>query len=228
MDSQSITERPQSLSVTARLLNSVLRIAVLVALRATFVNFKVGNRKIIPRHKPIIIVGADHTSLADAVFMIASIRCTYAGIGMAELKNSSEWPWVIGKLFDLLGHIPIERGNRESGDSVFAAGLKVLSHNQALVLWPQGRQVVRGSNQPWFPGFAKFAKETGANIYIFKIEGADEFWPTNPNDGGPQMIKWRARVRANFSESINPNDYQTIEELIEAARRIHAELPLPS
>jgi len=228
VDSQSITERPQSLSVTARLLNIVLRISVQIALKVTFVNFKVGNRKIIPRHKPIIIVGADHTSLADAAFMIASIRCTYAGIGMAELKNSSEWPWVIGKLFDLLGHIPIDRGNSESGDIVSAAGLNVLSHNQALVLWPQGRQVSRGSNQPWYPGFAKFAKETGANIYVFKIEGADEFWPTNPSDGGPQKIKWRARVRANFSESIDPNDYQTVEELIEATQRIHNELQLPS
>lgn len=228
MDSHSITERPQSLSVTARLLNSVLRIIVLIALKITFVNFKVSNRKVIPKHKPIIIVGADHTSLADAVFMIASIRCTYAGIGMAELKNSSEWPWIIGKLFDLLGHIPIDRGNSESGDSAFASGLNVLSHNQALVLWPQGRQVPRGSNQPWYPGFAKFAKESDANIYVFKIEGADNFWPTNPSDGGPQKIKWRAKVRASFSQPIGPNNYQTVEELIEATQRVHAELSLPS
>lgn len=228
MDSQSIAERPQSLSVTARVLNSVLRIVVLIALKITFVNFKVSNREVIPKHRPIIIVGADHTSLADAVFMIASIRCTYAGIGMAELKNSSEWPWIIGKLFDLLGHIPIERGNRDSGDVVFEAGLNVLAHNQALVLWPQGRQVSRGSSQPWYPGFAKFAKESGANIYVFKIEGADEFWPTNPNDGGPQKIKWRANVRASFSESIDPNNYQTVEELIDATQRVHAELLLPS
>lgn len=228
MDSQSITGRPQSLSVTARLLNSVLRIAVQIALKITFVNFTVSNRKVIPKHKPIIIVGADHTSLADAVFMIGSIRCTYAGIGMAELKNTNEWPWIIGKLFDLLGHIPIDRGNSESGDSVFASGLNVLSHNQALVLWPQGRQVPRGSSQPWYPGFAKFAIESGARIYVYKIEGADEFWPTNPSDGGPQKIKWRAKVRASFSEPIDPNDYESVEALIEATQRVHAELPLPS
>lgn len=228
VDSQLAQERPQSLSVTARLLNTLLRIVVRIALKITFVNFKVGNRKVIPKHKSIIIVGADHTSLADAVFMIASIRCTYAGIGMAELKNTSEWPWIIGKIFDLLGHIPIDRGNRESGGIAVATAFNVLSHNQALVLWPQGRQVHRGSSQPWYPGFAKIAKETGADIYVFKIEGADDFWPTNPNDDGPQKFKWRAKVRANFSGPINPNDFATVEDLIEATRRVHAELPLPS
>lgn len=220
--------RPKSLSLTARILNTLLRILVQLALLFTFVNFKVANQRIIPKKEPVIIVGADHTSLADAVFMLASIRCTYAGIGMAELKNTEEWPWVIGKLFDLLGHIPIDRGNSESGDKVFEAGLNVLAHKQALVLWPQGRQVSRGSQQPWYPGFAKFAKETGAKIYVFKLEGADDFWPTNPNDGGPQKIKWRAKVRASFSEPINPNDFSTVDELIAATRQAHAKLPLPS
>lgn len=228
VDIHDTLSRPQSLTWSARTLNKLLRILVRLALLFTFVNFKVDNRKIIPKKEPVIIVGADHTSLADAVFMLASIRCTYAGIGMAELKNTEEWPWVIGKLFDWLGHIPIERGNGESGDSVFATGLNVLSHGQTLVLWPQGRQVARGSDQPWYPGFARFAKATGVKIYVFKLQGADEFWPTNPNDSGPQKIKWRAKVRANFSESIDPNDYQTVDELIEATRRIHAKLPLPS
>lgn len=228
MDSQSITGRPPSLSGVARLLNNLLRIAVQIALKITFVNFKVSNQKVIPKHGPIIIVGADHTSLADAAFMIASVRCSYAGIGMAELKNSEEWPWIIGKLFDILGHIPIDRGNSDSGDSAFASGLNVLSHNQALVVWPQGRQVPRGSSQPWYPGFARFAKETGANIYVFKIEGADEFWPTNPSDGGPQKIHWRAKVRASFSGPIDPNNFASVEELVTATRRVHAELSLPS
>lgn len=220
--------RPPSLAVKSRAFNIFVRIFIRCILLLTFVNFKVANRKIIPKKEPVIIVGADHTSLADAVFMVASIRCTYACIGMAELKNTNEWPWIIGKLFDWLGHIPIDRGNSQSGDNVFAIGLSVLDHGQALVLWPQGRQVPRGSDQPWYPGFARFAKTTGTKIYVFKVEGPDNFWPTNPSDGGPQKIKWRAKVRASFSQPIDPNDYATVEELIAATRRVHAELRLPS
>lgn len=228
VDQLSVNVLPPSMRLRSRIFNTMLRYVAWIVIRLTFINFKVNNSKIIPKKGPLIIVGADHTSLADALFVIASIRCTYAGIGMAELKNTDEWPWIIGKSFDLLGHIPIDRGNSDSGDSAFASGLNVLSHNQALVVWPQGRQVHRDSNQPWYPGFARFAKETGANIYVFKIEGADDFWPTNPGDGGPQKIHWRAKVRASFSGPIDPNDFVSVEELIAATRLVHAGLPLPS
>jgi hypothetical protein len=89
-------------------------------------------------------------------------------------------------------------------------------------------QIEPGKEAVWFPGFARYAKATGANIYALKVKGIDTFWPTHPDNGGPQKINWRAEVRAAFSEAINPNDYKSIDELVAATRRIHADLPLPS
>lgn len=219
--------RPQSLTKAARILNFLIYVAVWTLIFLRNINFKVDNTKAVPKKGPLIIVCAPHTSLADAVFMVASIRRSYAGIGMIELKNGDDWPAIVGKAFDMLGHIPVDRGNRESGNAAYAASLHALHHGQALVVWPQGRQVHPGDDVAWYPGFARLAKETGAHICIFKIEGADDFWPTNPDDGGPQKINWDAKVRATFSRPFDPAKYATVEELVDVMKRIHGIMCVP-
>lgn len=227
MEAPNFTKKPQSLTKTARLINFALRWLVPLILWLKGVDFKISNEKAIPKKGSVIIVGADHTSLADAIFMMAAYRRPYAGIGMAELV-SDEWPWVIRKGFGWLGHIPIVRGNSESGDLASKCAIHALSYGQAIAVWPQGRQVRRGAQTPWYPGFARFAKQTGTKIYVFKLRGAEEFWPTHPDDGGPQPINWQTKVRAGFSDAIDPNDYNTVEELVEAVKHVHAKLTLPN
>lgn len=227
MEKPDFAVRPQSLTKTARFINFWLHRLVRLLLWIMRVDFKVTNKDIVPKKGPVVLVCGDHTSLADAIFMIASINRPYAGVGMAELL-SDEWPWIIRKAFELLGHIPIVRGNSASGDFVFEHGKHALAYRQMLVLWAQGRQVRRGDQDaPWYPGFARFAKTMNAPIYIYKIVGPGEFWPTHPDDGGPQAKNWRAKVRATFSGPINPHDYASIDELIAATRTIYNGLELP-
>lgn len=229
MEAPDFTIKPQSLTKTARTINFFLRWIIPFVLWVKGADVKIANKKVVPKKGAVILVGADHTSLADAIFMIAAYRRAYAGIGMAELL-SDEWPWIIRRGFQLLGHIPIERGNSESGDLVSQSARHALSYGQALAIWAQGRQIRPGEQAMWYPGFARFAMESGASIILFKIEGAHEFWPSHPDDGNASLgdINWKAPVRAAFSEPINPSDYNTIDELIAATKRIHAELPLPS
>jgi 1-acyl-sn-glycerol-3-phosphate acyltransferase len=108
VDVLDLDKRPQCLTKTARLINFLLYWLVWAILAVKGVDFKLAGANAVAKKGPVIIIGAPHTSLADAVVMIASIRRSYAGIGMAELRNGGEWPWIIGKGFDLLGHIPIE------------------------------------------------------------------------------------------------------------------------
>lgn len=228
MDNPDFAQRPQSLTWTARFINFCLHRLVRLLLWIMRVDYKVTNKDIIPKKGPVVLVCADHTSLADAIFMIASINRSYAGVGMAELL-SDEWPWIIRKAFALLGHIPIERGNKASGDLVFEHGKHALAYRQMLVLWAQGRQVRRhDQDAPWYPGFARFAKTMDAPLYVFKIVGPDDFWPTHPDDGGPQAKNWRAKVRATFSGPIDPRDYETVDELVTVTKRIYTELRVPA
>lgn len=227
MDKPDFAIRPQSLTKTARFINFFLHRIIRIALWVMRVDFKVTNGDILPRKGPAVLLCAEHTSLADAIFMIASIkRSTYAGVGMAELLTD-EWPWIIRKAFELLGHIPIERGNSVSGDLVFEHGKHALGYGQLLVLWPHGKQIRPGEDATWYPGFARFSKTMSAPLYIFKIEGADKFWPTHPDDGGPQDKNWRAKVRATFTGPIDPRDYATVDDLLQAARTAFDELSVP-
>jgi len=228
VEAPDFTKKPQSLTKTARLINFILRWLMPLALRVKGVDFKVEGIKNIPKKGPIVIIGTPHLSLADAFFMIASIRRPYVAVGMAELL-SDEWPWIIRKGFGWLGHIPIVRGNGESGDLVSRCAIHALEWSQALMVWPDGRQVRSGDEVVWYPGFAKFAKATGAKVYIFKIHGVDKFWDTHPDNGNASVgdINWNAPVRATFSGPIDPNDYDTVEHLIEATKHIHNELSLP-
>jgi 1-acyl-sn-glycerol-3-phosphate acyltransferase len=160
--------------------------------------------------------------------MIASIRRSYAGIGMAELRNGGEWPWIIGKGFDLLGHIPIDRGNAESGANASTAALHALRYGAALAVWPHGRQVQKGKPETWFTGYARFALQSGAKIHVLKVEGVEDFWQTHPDNGGPQGINWKAKIRAAFSGPIDPAKYQSVDELDAAVKRIIADMRLPA
>lgn len=229
MEAPDFTQRPQSLTKTARLINFALRWIVPLLFWIKRVDFKMANADILPKQGPIIVVGAPHTSLADALFMMNVIRRPYAGIGMAELL-SEEWPFIVRRGFELLGHIPIVRGDSESGDLASKCTHHVLQWGQAVVVWPDGQQVRRHEALMWYPGFARFALATGTKICILKLQGVDAFWSSHPDNGnaGVKDINWDEPVRGAFSELIDPNDYESVEELVAAVQRAYLALPLPA
>ena len=222
---QNLDPRPQSLSIAAKTLRVIVYLLFRFILWFMRVDYKITGTEIVPKKGPAIVVMADHTSLGDAIFLFLSICRSFAGIGMAELKNSDQWPAVIGWAFDKMGHIPIQRGDKESGDLVTAAGFNELNHGQALAVCPQGRQVHPGEQTPWYPGFAKFAMATGTKVYVLKIEGVDKFWVTHPDFDVPKglgQINWRAKIRAAYVAVVDPADYTSVDDYVAAVIRAHA------
>jgi 1-acyl-sn-glycerol-3-phosphate acyltransferase len=217
--------RPQSLSFTARSLRVFIRTALRLIFWVKRVDYKITGTELVPKKGPAIIVIADHTSNADALFVFLGIRRPFAGIGMAELKDTKEWPAIIGWGFDKLGHIPIERGDKQSGNQAIAAGLDVLKHGQALAMCPQGRQIHPGEQTAWYPGFARYAMASGIKVYVLKFEGIDKFWVTHPDFDVPKgigNINWKAKVRAGYVAVLDPKDYESVGELAQAVQDAHA------
>lgn len=220
---KKFSRQPRSHGIVARLTLAVLRIFLRLVFFVKRVDFTVAGGELVSKSGPKIIVVADHTSYADAIFMLLAIRPPWIGIGMAELRNGLKWP-IINVLFELLGHIPIKRGDSVSGDLAVTAAVDALEHGMTLALCPQGKIVHAGDTTArWYPGFARFAKETGAKIYILRFDGAEHFWPTH-DDYTDKNFNWSIPVRATYGPIIDPADYATVEEVVQATIEAHASM----
>jgi 1-acyl-sn-glycerol-3-phosphate acyltransferase len=227
---QDLGPRPQSLSLTARSLLVFIRTALRLIFWVMRADYKITGTELVPKKGPAIIAIADHTSNADALFVLLGIRRPFAGIGMAELKDTKEWPAIIGWGFDKLGHIPIDRGNKQSGDQAIAAGLDVLKHGQALAMCPQGKQIHPGEQTEWYPGFARYAMASGVKVYVLKFEGIDKFWVTHPDFDVPKGIgdiNWKAKVRVGYVAVVDPADYNSVDDFAAAVITAHATGRIP-
>jgi 1-acyl-sn-glycerol-3-phosphate acyltransferase len=71
---------------------------------------KIVNADVVPS-KGAVILAANHTSMIDVFFILAALRREAIAMAMAELWKSPLTRWLV----EVLGQIPVVRGDSESG-----------------------------------------------------------------------------------------------------------------
>jgi 1-acyl-sn-glycerol-3-phosphate acyltransferase len=116
------------------------------------------------------IVAANHISFLDSLFIPLAIprRVTY--LAKAEYWDSWKTRW----FFDLVGQIPIRRGNAAKAQAALDAGLTVLKNDGLLGIYPEGTRSPDGTLYRGKTGVARMAADAGAPVVPVGLIGTRE------------------------------------------------------
>jgi 1-acyl-sn-glycerol-3-phosphate acyltransferase len=127
---------------------------------------------------------------------------------------------ILGKALDLAEIVPVERNNRDAAlQSIRRAG-EVMRHGINMTIYPEGTRSPDGRLLPFKKGPFHLAAETGFPIVPVTILGTEEMMPKGQN-----IVK-SGTATLVFHSPIDPKQFSTREELMEAVRQaINSALP---
>ena len=172
------------------------------------IDVRVEGRELIPA-KTACIFMANHVSNLDPPALLPNIP----GRTSAFIKDSLMRIPVFGLGLRLAEFIPVDRsGDRESAVESVAAARRILSEGIHITTFVEGTRSPDGRMLPFKKGPFYLAKETSAPCVPVSIWGTETM-----------MAKGSVRIRpgtahVNFHRPLNPDDYETREELMDAVR----------
>jgi 1-acyl-sn-glycerol-3-phosphate acyltransferase len=186
-----------------------------------FVDTTIIGRENIPKKGPAII-GPNHISMIDIIFVWTALRRVVIALGAAELFDNKYIGW-LGKL---LGFAPVIRklkdgSNAEEASRSGAKAKEILANVLAwmgiVIMFSEGRCVSPGDSQEFFPGAAVLAFRTGALIVPVYIDGANRVLPLGRDrEKGKRRFDLRQKVVLVFGKPLDPKDFNSPEELTAA------------
>jgi 1-acyl-sn-glycerol-3-phosphate acyltransferase len=162
--------------------------------------------------KGAVILAANHTSMIDVFFILASLRREAIAMAMAELWKSPLTRWLV----EVLGQIPVVRGDQESGKQAMESAERALEDGALVGIFPEGKCAKPGEVVPYRPGVAVLAKDTGVPIIPVRLVNANKVLPLDK-----KFPRFGHQVHVIFGEPIHPDDFASVTELLaEVQRRI--------
>jgi 1-acyl-sn-glycerol-3-phosphate acyltransferase len=137
------------------------------------------------------IVAANHISFLDSLFIPLAVprRVTY--LAKAEYWDSWKTRW----FFDTLGQIPVRRQSAAKAREALDEGLRVLSHDGLLGIYPEGTRSPDGRLYRGKTGVARMAAEASAPIIPVGLIGTREVMPKEakvPHARGDVTVRFGA------------------------------------
>lgn len=155
--------------------------------------------------KGAVLLAANHTSMIDVFFILGALRREAIAMAMAELWKSPFTRWLV----EVLGQIPVVRGDPESGKQALESAAHALSDGALVGIFPEQKCVLPGEIAPYRPGVAVLSKRTGVPIIPVRLINANKVLPLDkriPNRGHT--------VHVIFGEAIDPAAFDTVEALL--------------
>jgi 1-acyl-sn-glycerol-3-phosphate acyltransferase len=172
------------------------------------IRIEVKGRELVPPDTACIFM-ANHVSNLDPPALIPNIP----GRTSAFLKRSLMHVPVLGWGFRLGEFIPVDRdGRRESAQESIAAARQVLAKGVHITTFVEGTRSKDGRLLPFKKGPFYLAKEAGAPCVPVSIWGTE----TMMSKGSLRIQPGTAHV--TFHAPLNPDDYETREDLLAAVR----------
>ncbi|MFI6047385.1 lysophospholipid acyltransferase family protein [Nocardia sp. NPDC051321] len=211
---EETVRRPKGLGKRAWVTTKLVRRVLRALAWSNVVRVTVIGREAVPKTGPVI-VASNHISMLDAVFLWGALRRRAIAIAMAEL-----WSWpVVGWLVRRLGQIPVLRRDSESGQSALSQAEQILRHGGVLLIYPEGRLVAPGEQEPYKPGVAKLALATGVPIIPVGTTGTNRVLPMRRTRGRGPAFDRSQRVTIHFGAPIDPADFDDPEKLLDQLRQ---------
>ena len=172
------------------------------------IRVEVEGRELIPANTACIFM-ANHVSNLDPPALIPNLP----GRTSAFLKKSLMGIPVLGWGFKLAEFIPVERsGDRESAQESVATARQVLKKGIHITTFVEGTRSLDGRMLPFKKGPFYLAMETGVPCVPVSIWGTEKMMAK----GSMRVVPGTAHVV--FHPPLNPANYETREDLMEAVR----------
>jgi len=218
--------RPRALWPQAWLLMFGLKLIYRLIIKVSGIHIEEVNKQVVPRRGPVILA-CNHISLADPPIAMGATPLfrTPVAMAMAELWDFKIWRLrILGWLLWLLGQIPVDRGDIESGRAAIQYGIRVLEHNGMILIYPEGKCSRDGTLLKFKGGVAELAFAVPDAVVVpMHISGSSQLLPL----GKGAKPNWHAHVRQAFGEPLNSCGYADTREgrqqfLKELASRVEA------
>ncbi len=170
---------------------------------------KIVNDDVVPAEGAVILA-ANHTSMIDVFFILGALRREAIAMAMAELWKSPLTRWLV----EVLGQIPVVRGDSESGKQAMEAAAHALEDGALVGIFPEGKCVKPGEVLPYRPGVAALAKDTGVPIIPVRLINANKVLPLDK-----RFPSLGHTVHVIFGDPIDPGEFGSVAELLDEVQR---------
>eukprot|EP01100_Stratorugosa_tubuloviscum_P005157 TRINITY_DN2341_c1_g2_i1.p1 TRINITY_DN2341_c1_g2~~TRINITY_DN2341_c1_g2_i1.p1 ORF type:complete len:286 (-),score=104.35 TRINITY_DN2341_c1_g2_i1:145-1002(-) len=163
----------------------------------------------VPLYEPVVFV-MTHSSNLDGFAILGHCPVTPKFIFKKEmLYTVPPMAWLMW----ILGHIPIDRSNRESAlKSLKNAGKKIKIYSRSIAIFPEGRRSPNGELLPFKKGGFHLAKEAEIKIIPTLISGGNELWPPK------SFFSKAGTISVRYLPAIENDGSDTVDELLEKVR----------
>ncbi len=197
--------RPRGMGKRAWLVTWSIRLVLWTLGFTRIIRTRIVNADVVPQ-KGAVILAANHTSMVDVFFILGALRREAIAMAMAELWKSPFTRWLV----EVLGQIPVVRGDSDSGKQAMESAVHALEHGGLVGIFPEQKCVRPGEVAPYRPGVAVLSKCTGVPIIPVTLIDANKVLPL-----GKKFPSFGHTVHVIFGEPITPEDYESVDELLD-------------
>lgn len=210
--------RSRGLGKRAWLLTWTIRLLLWTLGFTRIIRTEIVNADIVPAEGAVILA-ANHTSMVDVFFVLGALRRESIAMAMAELWKSPLTRWLV----EVLGQIPVVRGDSESGKQAMESATHALEDGALVGIFPEQKCVRPGETAPYRPGVAVLSKRTGVPIIPVRLVNANKVLPLNR-----RFPVLGHTVHVLFGDPIDPDEFPSIPELLDEVQRRITMLTAPA
>jgi 1-acyl-sn-glycerol-3-phosphate acyltransferase len=181
------------------------------------VRTKIVNADVVPV-KGAVILAANHTSMIDVFFILAALRREAIAMAMAELWKSPLTRWLV----EVLGQIPVVRGDPESGKQALESAVHALEDGALVGIFPEQKCLRPGETAPYRPGVAVLSKQTSVSIIPVRLVNANKVLPLDK-----RFPSFGHAVYVIFGDPIDPGEFESVSGLLDEVKRRITSLEVP-
>lgn len=210
--------RSRGLGKRAWLLTWTIRLLLWTLGFTRIIRTEIVNADIVPAEGAVILA-ANHTSMVDVFFILGALRREAIAMAMAELWKSPLTRWLV----EVLGQIPVVRGDSESGKQAMESATHALEDGALVGIFPEQKCVKPGETAPYRPGVAVLSKRTGVPIIPVRLVNANKVLPLDR-----RFPVLGHTVHVLFGDPIDPDEFPSIPELLDEVQRRITMLTAPA
>jgi 1-acyl-sn-glycerol-3-phosphate acyltransferase len=210
--------RSRGLGKRAWLLTWTIRLLLWTLGFTRIIRTEIVNADIVPAEGAVILA-ANHTSMVDVFFILGALRREAIAMAIAELWKSPLTRWLV----EVLGQIPVVRGDSESGKQAMESATHALEDGALVGIFPEQKCVRPGETAPYRPGVAVLSKRTGVPIIPVRLVNANKVLPLDR-----RFPVLGHTVHVLFGDPIDPDELPSIPELLDEVQRRITMLTAPA
>lgn len=172
----------------------------------------IGRENVDPRQSYVIV--SNHQSQYDIFVLYGWLDIDFKWVMKQELRKVP----AIGISCERLGHIYVDRRNREAALASINAAKQRIVDGTSVLFFPEGTRSRAKGMRPFKKGAFRMALDLQLPILPITIQGTREILPSDTMD----LYPGRATMIIHPPIAIDPYDHTRLNELIERTRKVIA------